>query len=47
MRERFLNWLLVKLSQVPEREEFVSRDSLRYWLRRERQARLDFKGVIE
>jgi len=35
------------LAKMPERVEHVSVDSLRYWLRREAQAKLDQKGLTE
>jgi len=39
--------LLEWLSAIPEAEQFVSQDTLRYWLRKERQAILDGKGKVE
>jgi hypothetical protein len=47
MLARLQQLLLDWLTRFPEAEEHVSRDSLKYWLRRERQSKLDLKGVVE
>lgn len=43
LKDEVLNFL----SSLPEKEEFISRDSLKYWLRRERQDRMDMKGLVD
>jgi hypothetical protein len=35
------------LARIPEKEEHISVDALRYWLRREAQSKLDQKGLTE
>ena len=48
---KLLQWLQDKaiswLANFPEKEEHITREALRYWLRRERQSKLDLKGVVE
>jgi hypothetical protein len=35
------------LAKVPEKVEYISKDALTYWLRRERQVKMDQKGWAE
>jgi hypothetical protein len=43
LREALVEWL----THFPQPEHYLSANSMRYWLRRDKQAKLDFKGVIE
>jgi len=43
---RFQLWLLSWLASFEEAPQYVSQDTLNYWLRRERQELLDGKGKV-
>jgi ABC-type Zn uptake system ZnuABC Zn-binding protein ZnuA len=45
--EAFKNTFLTEMEKRPHRESPISEDSLKYWLRRERQAKLDLKGLVD
>jgi ABC-type Zn uptake system ZnuABC Zn-binding protein ZnuA len=43
----FKEWLEQLLTKIPERAEFISENSLSYWLRRDKQRKLDRRGLTE
>ena len=45
--EAFKNSFLTEMEKRPHRETSISEDSLKYWLRRERQAKLELKGLVD